>query len=158
MAIKAVGIGEIMVSKNREDILKSFSLSSCIAVVMFDKSGIGGMVHVALPDSSQDSDYQKKPAAYYADKALPLLITRMHEHGAAMNKIWIKIAGASDSRYEKDLFNIGKRNILAVKKFLWKQGLGIIAEDTGGMIIRTVELNVNDGSLAVLSDGEKRPL
>ena len=50
-------------------------------------------------------------------------------------------------------FDIGKRNVLAIKKALWKRQLGTIAEDTGGEISRTVSIQVSTGEL-VLSNSQ----
>jgi chemotaxis protein CheD len=155
MSVNAIGIGEMLVTRNREDIIKTYALGSCVAVMIYDKDGIGGMVHIALPDSSIIEDADNKPPGYFADKALPALIEKMKRFGSSLKKIWIKIAGGSDSNYENDNFNIGKRNILAVKKFLWKNGLGIISEETGGKISRTIELHLNDGTIMVSSNGNK---
>ncbi len=155
MSVNAIGIGEMLVTRNKEDIIKTYALGSCVAVMIYDNDCIGGMVHIALPDSSISIEADNKPQGYFADKALPILIEKMKRLGASFKKIWIKIAGGSNSNYKNDNFNIGKRNILAVKKFLWKNGLGIISEETGGKISRTVELHLNDGTIIVSSNGNK---
>ena len=155
MSVNAIGIGEMHVTNKNNHILKTYALGSCIAVIIYDINGIGGMVHIALPDSSIIKDSEKKPEGYFADKALPILIEKMKKLGSNLKKTWIKIVGGSDSNYHNDTFNIGKGNILAVKKFLWRNGLGIIAEETGGKISRTVELHLNDGTILVSSNGDK---
>ncbi len=48
-------------------------------------------------------------------------------------------------------FNIGKRNALAIKKILWKYGLGPINEDLGGTYSRTLKLELTTGKLTVTS-------
>ncbi len=156
--VKAIGIGEYRVSNDRDEVIKTFALGSCLAIVAWDRAGVGGMVHVALPDSTTDAAAAEKPDAYYADRALPTLLDGMARLGASLRTAWIKLVGAADSRYEGDLFNIGKRNILAVKRLLWSRGLGIVAEDTGGLVSRTVEFRLSDGSLVVRSNGDRRNL
>lgn len=151
--VKAIGIGESHVTAKREEIIKAFSLDSCLAVIVYDKAGIGGMVHIALPDSASDDDCDHKPEAYYADLALPRLLQRLQSLGASLPHAMLKLAGGADSRYAGDRFAIGRRNILAVKRYLWSRGLGVVAEDTGGVISRTVELWMADGSVTIRSNG-----
>ena len=54
---------------------------------------------------------------------------------------------------EKRCFDIGKRNVLAIKKYLWRKQLGIIAEDVGGDISRTLSVSVGGGTVRVSSNG-----
>jgi chemotaxis protein CheD len=49
-------------------------------------------------------------------------------------------------------FYIGKRNVLAIKKHLWKYHLGAIAEDVGADLSRTVSVQVKDGKVLVLTN------
>jgi len=50
-------------------------------------------------------------------------------------------------------FNIGKRNVLAIKKLFWKYKLGAIAEDVGRDYNRTVSVQVETGKVIVSSPG-----
>jgi chemotaxis protein CheD len=43
------------------------------------------------------------------------------------------------------VFNIGKRNCLALRKLLWKAGVMVSGEDLGGTVSRTVRLDVGRG-------------
>lgn len=48
-----VGIGEFAISNRPEDTIKTFSLGSCIAVVIYDKiQKVAGMAHIAMPSKS----------------------------------------------------------------------------------------------------------
>jgi chemotaxis protein CheD len=46
---------------------------------------------------------------------------------------------------DRGVFNIGKRNQLALKKLLWKAGLMLHGEETGGDLSRTVRMEVASG-------------
>jgi chemotaxis protein CheD len=46
---------------------------------------------------------------------------------------------------DKGAFNIGKRNQLIFKKILWKSGLMVHAEETGGTVPRTVRMDIASG-------------
>ena len=53
-----------------------------------------------------------------------------------------KIVGGASVVNGMNSFDIGKRNILAVRKLLWRDGLAPRAEDTGGELSRTVRVDV----------------
>ena len=48
-------------------------------------------------------------------------------------------------------FDIGRRNVLAVKKQLWQMGTGPVAEDIEGHISRTVTVDVSSGTIELSS-------
>ena len=45
------------------------------------------------------------------------------------------------------VFNIGKRNLLAARKILWQNGVIVRSEAVGGVVSRTVKLEVGSGQL-----------
>ena len=114
------------------------------------------MVHVALPDSSIDTSTRptSKPG-YFADLGIPALIELMQTMGCTprgkSTGFSVKIAGGANVMRSNDTFQIGKRNILTVKKILWSYGLAPIAEDVGGNISRTVTVDVDTGIVTLSS-------
>jgi chemotaxis protein CheD len=147
-----VGIGEYTVSGNEGDVIKTFALGSCVAVVLYDRERkIAGLIHIALPDSSINSGKAESRPGYFVDTGLPAILNEMKKQNASMDKILIRLVGGSNIMDEKHRFDIGKRNVLSIKKYLWKKQLGIISEDTGGSICRTVRVTVADGELLVSS-------
>jgi chemotaxis protein CheD len=68
-------------------------------------------------------------------------------------KLIVKLAGGSVIMDPKNTFNIGKRNVLAIKKILWEMGLGARKEDIGGTISRTVSVYVDTGRVVISSPG-----
>lgn len=151
-----VGIGDWAVSTNPEDTIKTYALGSCIAVIILDvKIGMAGMIHIALPDSTIDPDKAKSLPGYFADTGLPLMIEEMKRLGAMRAHVRVKIAGGATVMDDKGIFDIGKRNLLAAKRILWKSSLGAIAEDTGGDISRTVTVRVINGETTI-SSGSKQ--
>lgn len=120
--------------------------------MMYDtKLGIAGMLHFALPDSSIDEQRGKERPGYFADLGIPYMIEDMKKLGAIRQNVRIKLVGGAAVMEDKGLFDIGKRNILAAKKILWKSSLGATAEDTGGEISRTVTLFVDTGGTLITS-------
>lgn len=143
-----VALGEVIVSKNPEDVLVSYGLGSCVAVCLYDIAfKIGGMFHCVLPYTYNGAKNDTK----YADKGIPALLEKMKNAGAKKFYIAAKIAGgASVLKVNNPLFDVGNRNIEAVKKILKELSLDIISEDVGNHISRTVRLHVADGRVVVV--------
>ncbi len=155
MGNKTVGIGEWVISSDPLDIIKTYALGSCVAVLVYDsKVRVAGMIHIALPDSAVDLGRAKSLPGYFADTGLPMMIEEMKRLGVLRAHVWVKLAGGSSMMDSAGLFDIGKRNVLAVKKQLWRSTLGPIAEDVGGTISRTVSLSVLTGE-TTLSSGNR---
>jgi chemotaxis protein CheD len=155
VGVTNIGIGEWVVSSSPDEVLKTYALGSCVAVLIYDsKVKVAGLIHIALPEAGVDSERAKRQPGYFADVGLPLMIEEMKRAGATRSGVWVKLAGGASVMDPGGFFDIGKRNILAVKRVLWKSSLGPVAEDTGGNISRTVSLVVSDG-LATVSSGNK---
>ena len=151
-----VGIGEFLVSNDGKDILKTYALGSCVAVLMYDKvHKVAGMIHIALPDSKVNPKKAETRPAFFADTGLPLFIQEMKKKGAEKKSTWIKLAGGSNIMDEGKTFDIGRRNAIAIKRYLWKNGLGVIKEDIGGNISTTVSIEVATGQVLVSNYGNK---
>ena len=113
------------------------------------------MIHIALPESHINADKARDKPGYFADTGLPLLFSELKKLGANRNSCWVKLIGGASILDENNTFDIGRRNSLAVKKYLWKIGLALTSEDIGGTISRTVTLSVATGELTI-SNGNKR--
>jgi chemotaxis protein CheD len=152
MAVQTVGVGEYKVSNNKNDSIKTYALGSCIALIIYDKKyKIAGMVHIALPDSAVNPERVKTHPGYFADSGIPIFIEEMKKLGAQKENIWIKMIGGAKVADPNSVFDIGKRNALAIKKILWSKNLGAIAEDIGGDFSRTVTINVESGEITISS-------
>ncbi len=153
-----LGVGEYGASNTADGTVKTFALGSCIAVIiMHPPTMTVGMVHVALPDSSTNAERAKERPGYFADTGIPALMQEMGKiSGNKTPKGYVvKIAGGAKVMDPDSLFNIGERNDLAIKKILWKFGLGPLASDVGGSISRTVAGYVNTGEIILSSPGRE---
>jgi chemotaxis protein CheD len=155
MSLINVGIGEFRISRTDADVIKTYALGSCVAVIAYDAANrIGGMIHVALPDSSISAEKAAARPGYFVDTGLILFMNELDTIGINWDKGWIKIAGGASIMDKKRHFDIGRRNVLAVKKLLWKRQLGITGEDVGGEISRTVAVDIASGSVSISSGPE----
>lgn len=153
---KVVGVGEFAVSKDPDEVIKTFALGSCVAVIFLHKpTRTVGLIHVALPESSISPDIVRDRPGYFADTGIPAILNTMAACIAQGTNIAqgmvVKIAGGANVMDTNNTFNIGKRNILSLKKILWPLGMGPVAEDVGGSISRTVSVSVGTGKIVLSS-------
>ncbi len=151
-----LGIGDYGASRTPGGRVKTFALGSCVAAILQDpRNGAVGMVHVALPDSSINEAKARQRPGYFADLGLPLLVQEMVRLGSPANGrgLVVKLVGGASIMDHNETFNIGKRNVLALKKHLWAYGLGPLAEDVGGNYSRTVSVFVDTGKVLVTCPG-----
>ena len=154
MSLVSVGIGDYHVSHNGDEELKAFALGSCVAVLMYDTvQKVAGLMHVALPDSTINPVKADQKPGYFADTGLRRLGQEMTARNATRATTWIKLAGGSNIMDAQSRFDIGKRNVLAIKKLLWKNQLGAVAEDVGGSHSRTVSISAATGEVVVSANG-----
>lgn len=154
--MRILGVGELGATGVSGDGVKTLALGSCVAVLMMDPaSHCVGMDHVALPDSSVSPERAQTLPGYFADTGMPALLDAMKQAGAntATRKYIVKLVGGANVMDSNNTFNIGKRNVLAIKKQLWKFGMGAVAEDVGGRLSRTVRVDVDTGLVIVSSPG-----
>ncbi|MFW5722483.1 MAG: chemotaxis protein CheD [Desulfohalobiaceae bacterium] len=153
---RVIGVGELAAGKTAGQILKTYGLGSCVAVNVFDPATkVAGMAHVALPDSGIWASQPVRKPAYYADKALPLLLRSMAAltGGSLTRGCQVKLVGGANVIGSKGAFRIGDRNVDILRELLQQLGLWIAAEDLGGTISRTVSLDVATGRVRVDSPG-----
>jgi chemotaxis protein CheD len=159
MAPIIVGIADCQISKDRNATLVTYALGSCVGIGMFDPaSSVGGLLHVMLPESSLDAEKAARNPWMFADTGVARLLIRCIELGAAKPRLRVWLAGGSAVMDAHGVFNIGKRNQLAVRKALWKAGLLTLSEDLGGQRSRTVRLELGTGTFWVRAEGEDQEL
>lgn len=147
---KIIGIGEMSISKDERDTIKTFALASCIAVVAYlPNKKAGGMLHLMLPEPSNRDACSINPLNY-ASTGIPIFIDKFCSINKCLrSEIKISIYGGANSIKDKDYFNVGKRNIAAAMSTLKNMGFNIICIDIGGNLSRTVELNIENGETKV---------
>ena len=145
-----VGVADFKINNNIEDILVTYALGSCIAVVVYDaRVKVGGMLHLMLDNSALNSRKASEKPAMFADTGIPLLFKSCYKLGAEKRYMAVKIAGGAGVLNDNKFFKIGKQNITAVKKIFWKNNVILDGEDTGGNFNRTVELYMATGKVVV---------
>lgn len=148
-----IGIGELAVSRTPSLTLSTHAVGSCIAVCIFDPvASVAGMLHFLLPESAINPERAQRHPAVFADTGIPLLFQTAYEHGLVKARAVVKLVGGAEMpQTSGGWFNTGRRNLLAARGLLWRNGVFVSAEDVGGTDARTVHMSVADGRLQVFS-------
>lgn len=151
-----VDIADLAVSNDPNFTLVTYSLGSCIGVTIWDpQTRVGGMLHYMLPDASINPEKAKTIPAMFGETGIPLLFRSAYALGAVKTRLVVKVAGGAQLLGDSQLFDIGKRNYLLLRKLLWKNGVLIDKEDVGGSVSRTIRLDIGTGRFTMRRGGEE---
>lgn len=144
-----VGIADLNVVKAPNSLV-TYALGSCVGICLYDaEKKIAGLAHIMLPlskDAVQGADNKRR----YADTGIMELIQTMNLQGSQTSRLVAKIAGGAQMfSVNSSVFNIGERNVAAVKKVLSSYKIRIIAEETGLNFGRTVFFHGETGIMEV---------
>ena len=150
-----VGVGDMKVSSQGGNEIVTFSLGSCVGVLLYDpKVKVAGLLHIMLPDSNLNLARAQKQPAVFADTGLPLLFKSAYKLGAKKGRMRIIVVGGSQVMDAAGHFNIGKRNYTAVRKIFWRNNVLVDTEDVGGNVNRTVGVVVDTGQVWMKVNGK----
>lgn len=147
---KIIGIGEYVISDAPEDFIKTFALSSCVAVAVYNPViHLAGMIHIALPNPADLEETQRRPG-YYATSGIPILIHKMcWGYGSQRKDLQVKLFGGAVSLRTDDYFKIGPKNLKAVREVLSGMDLKIVGAHIGGVISRSITMSVQSGEVEI---------
>lgn len=149
---RIIGIGEYAISDDINDVLKTYALSSCVALTVYSPiKKILGMVHIALPNSEIMQNRIIANPAYYADTAVSMLIHKAClGYGCTRRELELRLFGGAQSIRKDDIFKIGVRNIEMVESVLSQMNLRICYSDVGGNTTRSIAADVATGTVKVV--------
>ncbi len=143
-----VGIADLAVAHNPA-VLITIGLGSCVAVSFRDPlAKMGALAHIVLPSIEQSRN--KEIPLKFADSAIESAVKEMLRRGCSKYRIEAKMAGGA-CMFKLGSFDIGARNVQAVKQKLEEMDIPILASETGGNHGRTVEFNIETGVMTVRS-------
>jgi chemotaxis protein CheD len=161
---RIVGISEIYVSSRQNESIATLALGSCLGVVIFDPvTKVGGMLHALLPDSQVSPERAQQNPDTFVDTGVPRLFRAAYALGAVKQRLLVTVAGGAAMRVagteeNEDVFQIGRRNFVALRRILWRNSVMIHSHDVGGNASRTMELRLRDGRVRLTSQGKEIPL
>lgn len=148
-----IGIAD-MKFLQKEGILTTYALGSCIGICLYDPViKLGGLLHIMLPLNMEAG---RKNPLKYADTGMSEMIKQMTLKGAKTARLTAKLAGGA-KMFEVNggsLGNIGQRNIESVHMQLKKHGIRLLKEDVGGLVARTLLFDVSNGMATIRSYGK----
>lgn len=113
-------------------------LGSCVAVALSDPvRGIGAICHAFLPESAQfaNGGGREPQVCRFVDTALDTMFSSLSRLKISPQSLVIKVFGGATGIMSGDranLYDIGGRNVKAVRQWLMRQGLPIASSQTGG--------------------------
>ncbi len=154
--VVVVGVAEMKVTDDPRLTLVTYSLGSCLGVVIYDPiAKVGGMLPEALGDRAATSFNPFK----FVDTGAPLLFREAYKYGAKKGRMRVSVAGGAQIMDDSGFFNIGKRNLAALRRLFWKNGVMIRSEHVEGVCSRTLRLELATGRIFVrLGWGEEYEL
>jgi chemotaxis protein CheD len=154
-----VGVADCKISNAPGEVLATYALGSCIGLVVHDAAAsIGGLLHFMLPDSRLDTGRGRENPYVFADTGIPLLLNQMCALGASRRRLIVHAIGGAQMMDQQCVFEIGKRNYLAMRRCLWKAGVLLHGEAVGGVRSRTVRLEIGSGRLWLQEAGTQREI
>lgn len=154
-----VGIAEMKLSTNPDDVLVAPNLGSCVGVAVYDPvNKKGGLVHCLLPMSKSDPAKAALNPFMYVDTGVVKLLELFLLSGVDKRELIIVAAGGANINDEANVFEIGKKNHTVLKKILWKNNLLLRAENFGDSVGRTLSLDVGTGKAQLKMRGQTTDL
>lgn len=135
------------------DILVTYGLGSCVAILLHDaKVLVGGMAHILLPTPSLARPGAK--AEKFPGTALPLLLEEMVSLGANPTRVTARLVGGAamfGNLIPAGTIQMGERNLIATRRALNAHNIPILAEAVGGDAGRSVHFQVETGVVRISS-------
>jgi chemotaxis protein CheD len=148
------GVADMVVSNDPSAELVTYSLGSCLGIMIYDPAKkVGGLLHIMLPNSSIDPLKATSAPCMFVDTGVPRLFQTVCSLGAERRRLVIKVAGGAQFLDPGGVFCIGERNQRALSELLARNGYSIHALDVGGVVSRTVRLDLTTGSVTIRCPG-----
>lgn len=150
-----VKVADAAASNNTGADLVTHSLGSCLGVTLYDPvTRVGALLHVMLPDSSIDPARARQNPCLFVDTGFVRLLQMFARVGGVAGRARIKVAGGAQMLDEKGVFRIGERNVQALQRVLAAHSLAVAAWEVGGVLSRTLRLNIATGEVTIQSPGQ----
>ena len=152
-----VGVADLQVSNVAAASIITHALGSCIGVTVYDPvARVGGMLHFMLPSGRGNAEKAKANPAMFGDTGVPLLFRSCYELGASKERLIVCAAGGAEIMNDSGQFKIGSRNRTILRQLFWKNNILLAADETGGSISRTLQIDLADGRVAFKHKGQEK--
>jgi len=100
-----------------------------------------------LPDSNLSPEKAQRQPAMFADTGIPLMFRNLMGLRVERRRLKAFVAGGASVISGSDMFKIGERNIIAVRKIINTLAIPVVRAEIGGVNNRTIHLNVATGEV-----------
>lgn len=135
------------------DVLVTYGLGSCVAIVLYDATVlVGGMAHILLPTPSL-----AKPGAKpqkFPETAIPHVLEEMAAIGANSQRVTARLVGGAamfGNMVPAGSIQMGERNLVAARRVLNAHNIPVVGEAVGGDFGRNVHFYVDTGVVSISS-------
>ena len=151
-----VGVADLQVSNDPNAHIITHALGSCIGVTVYDPvARVAGMLHFMLPSGRGNEEKAKANPAMFGDTGVPQLFRLAYELGAVKERLIVCAAGGAEVMNDCGQFKIGTRNRTILRQLFWKNNILLAADETGGTISRTMQINIADGRVTIRHKGQE---
>jgi chemotaxis protein CheD len=156
-SMTAVNCSEMKISSNPVETLVAFSIGSGIGMTIHDSvGGVGGVLNFILPDSTKANGTSPAKAPFmFADTGISAFLRALFDQGAKTENLKVVIAGGAHIMDQTGIFNIGQKNLDALKTNLGEHDIKIHHEAVGGSQSRTISLEIGSGKSIIKTLGER---
>lgn len=164
-----VRMGELVASRDANDVFSVIGLGSCVAVILVaPEQRAASLAHVVLPAARMTGGHEAPPAKF-ADTAVAAMLSELRPMRVKPEDTYAVLVGGATmfgGAHTSRLAAVGERNIEAARGQLGQYGIGIASEDIGGTAGRSVHVSMADLAVSVRSGigepielaGSDRPL
>ncbi|MFB6131986.1 MAG: chemotaxis protein CheD [Halanaeroarchaeum sp.] len=139
-----VGVADMAVTDGDIPVVTS-GLGSCVAVVIHDGAGRGGLLHAMLPEAPDDVEKPEK----YVDSGIETMVAELTALGAKKDELIAKVAGGASMLNLGNGSPVGEKNVAATEQTLSTLGIDLVAVETGGDSGRSVSFDPTTGSVRI---------
>jgi chemotaxis protein CheD len=156
---QTVGLAEMYLSRNPQDVLVAYGLGSCLGVVMLDPvAKVAGLLHAVLPRATDGLESAESNPYKYVESGIEAMLADLLNNGASRTRLTIRVAGGANMLLSSGLtrsFDIGTRNIEAARSALQRLRLPLAASAVGGHVGRTLRVYMAESRVTVRVAGQK---
>lgn len=147
-----VGVGDFGFSKNPDEQIITYALGSCVGITFYDYVlKTGALLHAMLPCCNDHKEKCLSNPYMFVDSGMEMVLKKMIESGSEKKNLIICACGGASptAKNKEDFFQIGMKNVAAVRKFMWQKSLILKSSDFGGYDSRTIIIELSNGRVTM---------
>jgi chemotaxis protein CheD len=150
-----VGVADCQATNRAGAVVTTYALGSCLGVTCYDPvAKVGGLLHAMLANSRLHHQAAARKAMFL-DTGMADLVSRVQQCGGNPRQFEFKVFGGARVLQADEYFNIGTRNVQAMREIAAQFSLRIRVWEVGGQVNRTIRLHLADGRVRLRMPGQQ---